>query len=65
MLFTWDKNSEQIMFSHFMADPAAYGSSRARGRIGASAAGPHHSHSNARSELCLQPTPQLMATLVP
>ena len=33
----------------------------ARGRIGAAAAGLHHNHSNARSKLCLQPTPQLMA----
>ena len=28
----------------------AYGSSQARGQIGATAAGLHHSHSNARSE---------------
>ena len=34
----------------------AYGSSRARNRIRAEAAGLHHSHSNTRSELCLQPT---------
>ena len=39
----------------------AYGSSKARGRIGAAAASLHHSHSNAGSELCLQPTSQLMA----
>ena len=31
----------------------AYGVSQARGRIGATAAGPHHSHSNAGSEPCL------------
>ena len=36
----------------------AYGGSWARGRIRAAAAGPHHSHSNARSEPRLQPTPQ-------
>ena len=30
--------------------PAAYGSSQARGLIGAVAAGLHHSHSNAGSE---------------
>ena len=35
---------------------------RLGGRIGAEAAGLHHSHSNLRSEPCLQPTPQLMAT---
>ena len=34
---------------------------RARGRTGAAAAGLRHSHSNARSEWCLWPTPQLMA----
>ena len=42
----------------------AYGSSQARGRIGAVAAGLRHSHSNARSEPSLQPTPQLMATQI-
>ena len=45
-----------------MATPTAYGSSHARGRIGATGAGQCHSHSNAISELRLQPTPQLMAT---
>ena len=39
----------------------AYGSSQARGLIGATAAGPRHSHSNARSKPCLRPTPQLAA----
>ena len=39
---------------------AAYGSSQARGRIGATAAGLYHSHSNVGSEPCL-PTPQLTA----
>jgi len=34
---------------------------QARGPIGAVAAGLHHSHSNARSEPCLRPTPQLTA----
>ena len=33
---------------------------RLGGRIGAAAAGLHHSHSNAGSEPCLRPTPQLM-----
>ena len=37
----------------------AYGSSQAKGRIGAAAAGLYHSHSNAESELYLKPTPQL------
>ena len=37
----------------------AHGGSQARGLIGTTAAGLHHSHSNARSEPCLRPTPQL------
>ena len=48
-----------------MATSAAYGNSQARGQIGAAAAGRHHSHSNAGSELPLSPTPQLMATTDP
>ena len=39
----------------------AYGSSQARGRMGAVAAGLLHSDSNTRFEPCLQPTPQLTA----
>ena len=34
----------------FRATPAAYGSSQARGQIGATAADLRHSHSNTRSE---------------
>ena len=34
---------------------------QARGQIGAVAAGLYHSHSNARSKLCLRPRPQLRA----
>ena len=34
----------------FRATPMAHGSSQARGPIGATAAGLHHSHSNARSK---------------
>ena len=49
----------------FRAAPAAYGGSQARGRVGAIAAGLHHSHSNAGSELHLWPTPQLMAMTDP
>ena len=52
-------------FSLFRATPTAYGSSQARGLIGAVAAGLHHSHSNARSELHLRSIPQLTATLDP
>jgi len=40
----------------------AYGGSQARGLTGAIAAGLRHSHSNARAETHLQPTPQLTAT---
>lgn len=43
LLFTF------FFFLLFRATPVAYGSSQARGRIGAAAAGLCHSHSNARS----------------
>ena len=43
--------------------PEAYGISQARGQIRAVATSLHHSHSNARFEPRLQPTPQVMATL--
>ena len=45
----------------FKATPEAYEGSQARGRIGAVATGLHHSHSHARSEPRLRPTPQLRA----
>jgi len=51
-----------FIFCLFRAAPGAYGDSQARGPIGAVAASLHHSHSKGGSELCLQPTPQLMAT---
>ena len=51
----------ELLFCLFKAAPEVYGGSQARGRIRAAAAGRHHRHSNARSEPCLQPTPQLMA----
>ena len=51
-----------LVFCLFRAIPTAYGGSQARGPIGAVATGLHHSHSNARSEPCLRPIPQLMAT---
>ena len=44
------------------AAPEAYGDSQARGPIGAVSASLHQSHSNAGSELRLQPTTQLTAT---
>ena len=52
----------------FRASPTAYGNSQARGQVQATAAGLHHSHSNAGSKPCLQPTPELTAaadTLTP
>ena len=52
-----------FLFLHFRATCVAPGSSQARGRIRAAAAGPHHSHSNAGSEPHLQPIPQLKALL--
>ena len=54
--------SLSFFFLLFRATPMACGSSQARGLIGATAASLPHSHSNARSELHLQPTPQLTAT---
>ena len=42
-----------FFFGLFRAMPMAYGGSQARGRIRATAAGLHHSHSHTRSELCL------------
>ena len=50
-----------FLFAFSRATPAAYGGSQTRGLIGAVATGLDHSHSNAGSEPCLQPTPQLMA----
>ena len=46
----------------FRAIPTAYGGSQTKGRIGAIATGLQHSHSNARFEPHLWPTPQLTAT---
>ena len=53
-----------LFLSFFRAALAAYGDSQARDLIGALAAGLHQSHSKARSEPCLRPTPQLMATRI-
>ena len=47
------------------ATPMAYGGSQARGLIGAVAAGLYQNYSNTGSELRLQPTAQLLATLDP
>ena len=50
-----------IYFVLSRAAPAAYGGSQARGLITAVAASLRQSHSNAGSEPCLRPTPQLTA----
>ena len=49
------------LFAFSRATLAACGGSQARGLIGATAAGLCQSHSNVGFELCLRPTPQLMA----
>ena len=49
-------------FFLFGSPPVAYGSSQARGLIGASAAGLHHSQNNEEFKVYLQPAPQLTAT---
>jgi len=54
-----------FLFAISWAAPSAYGSSQARGPIGAVAAGLRQSHNNTGSEPRLQPIPQLMATLDP
>ena len=50
-----------FVFCLFRATSTAYGGSHARGQIGAVCANLHQSLSNAGSEPCLQPTPQLTA----
>ena len=52
-----------LFFVFSRAAPVTYGSSQARGLIGAVATGLRQSPSNAGSELRLQPTPQLTATM--
>ena len=49
------------LFVFSRAAPVAYGDSQARGLIGAVGTCLRQSHSNAGSELRLQPTAQLMA----
>jgi len=50
-----------FVFCLFRAVSSAYGSSQARDQIRAVATSLRHRHCNARSELHLQPSPQLMA----
>ena len=52
----WTHSSKALFYSSFSsiffrATPEAYGSSQARGRIGAAAAGLHHSNCNTRSKV--------------
>ena len=49
----------------FRATPAAYGSSQARGQIGASAASLHRRPGNRESKSHLRPTPHLTKTSAP
>ena len=51
-----------FFFFLFRAAPVAYGSSQARGRISATAAGLQHSHRDARSKPHPRPMPHLIAT---
>ena len=64
MLYQSSKNFFFFLlpFFFFRSVPAAHVSSQARDQIRAAAAGLCHSHSNARSEPRLLPTPQLRAT---
>ena len=62
-LFLITVDLKVLFFCLLRAAPTAYGSSQAKGWISATAAS--HSHSNSRSKACLQPVPQLTATLDP
>ena len=62
-LFLCNMVSSFFFFSLFRAEPAAHGSSPARGRIDTAAASLCHSHSNARSEPHLPRASQPTATL--
>ena len=54
-----------LSFAFSRAAPLPYGASQARGPTGAIDASLHQSPSNMGSEVCLRPTPQLMAMLDP
>ena len=54
-----------MFYCFFREASGAYGSSQAKGPIGAAAAGLHHSHSNMGSEPHLQSIPQFTAMLDP
>ena len=69
----WHKRTEVALFAQyilfiflpFRTALVAYGSFQTRGWIGAAVAGLCRSHSTTRSQLCLQPMPQLVATPYP
>ena len=61
----WALPSLRFFWFVLFATLVAYGGSQARGLFRATAASLHPSHSNARSEPCLWPTPQLTAMLDP
>ena len=61
VLFTLSISLSIYLFCFFRATPTAYRRYRARGQIGAVAAGLCYSHSNVGSEPHLQPTQQLTA----
>ena len=63
--FIFFQRDSSSFFFNFSAEHAAYGSSQARGRSGATAAGLYHSYSNMGSKSHLRPLPQLTATLNP
>ena len=76
MVYLWNVYFRKLFFSFllffffffffsFSATPLAYGSSQARGRIGAAAADLRHSHGNTGSEPHLHPTAHFTATLDP
>ena len=60
--YSWLENKYSVfcLLRLSRVPPTAYGSSQARGQIGAIAASLHHSHSNTRSKLHLQPMLQLI-----
>ena len=64
-MYLFDFVHANVFFFHFRATPTAYGSSQARGSIGAIAASLRHSHGNLGSEPSLWPPPQLTAMLDP
>ena len=59
------ENPKGLTLSFFRATPTAYVGFQARGLTRTVATGLHHSHNNAGSKPCLQPTPQLTTMLDP